>query len=108
MEWQPIRQHSFKGRLLGYTVYYYEYPSYYVSHRSVNIIGPDVHMTVLSGLKAAQRYRVSVAGFSSNGVGPKTSNKEIQTGNSIIILTPFQVWPARPKRSQMIEQFLVL
>ena len=63
VQWNPIPQHSVNGRLLGYVVYYQKYPYYWYSTKRVNTSSPDVHMLVLSDLKAAHSYRVWVAGF---------------------------------------------
>ncbi|CAH3116621.1 unnamed protein product [Porites lobata] len=81
VQWNPIPQQSVNGRLLGYVVEYQEYPyRWYNTRRRVNASGPDVHMLVLSGLKAAHSYRVWVEGFTRLGTGPKSSPYHVTTG----------------------------
>ena len=80
VQWNPIPQPSVNGRLLGYVVNYQEYPYYRYSLRRVNTSSPDVHMLVLSGLKAAHPYRVWVAGFTGAGTGPQSSKFSVTTG----------------------------
>ena len=81
VQWNPIPQHSVNGRLLGYVVEYQEYPyRWYNTRRRVNASGPDVHMLVLSGLKAAHSYRVWVEAFTRLGTGPKSSPHHVTTG----------------------------
>ena len=80
IEWNPIPQHSVNGRLLGYVVYYQEYPYYWYSTKRVNTSSPDVNMLVLSDLKAAHSYRVWVAGFTRAGTGPQSSSYYLTTG----------------------------
>ena len=85
VQWNPIPQHSVNGRLLGYVVYYQEYPYYWYSTKRVNTSSPDVHMLVLSDLKAAHSYRVWVAGFTRAGTGPQSSSYYVTTGKDIQI-----------------------
>ena len=80
VQWNPIPQHSVNGRLLGYVVYYQEYPYYWYSTKRVNTSRPDVNMLVLSDLKAAHSYRVWVAGFTRAGTGPQSSSYYLTTG----------------------------
>ena len=80
VQWNPIPQHSVNGRLLGYVVNYQEYPYDRYSPRRVNTSSPDVHVLVLSGLKAAHSYRVWVAGFTRTGTGPSSSKYSVITG----------------------------
>ena len=80
VQWNPIPQHSVNGRLLGYVVYYQEYPYYWHSPKRVNTSSPDVNMLVLSDLKAAHSYRVWVAGFTGAGTGPQSSSYYLTTG----------------------------
>ena len=79
VQWNAIPQHSVNGRLLGYVVTYEEYPYYWYNKRRVNT-SPDVQMLVLSGLKAAQSYRVWVAGITRTGTGPRSSSYDVTTG----------------------------
>ena len=96
VQWDSIPQHSFKGRLLGYIVYYCSIPytmntdicRFRLTYvETVTIKSPGAEMAVLSGLKTADVYGISVAAFSSTGVGPKASWRRFQTGNSITTLT---------------------
>ena len=87
VQWNPIPQHSVNGRLLGYVVYYQKYPYYWYSTKRVNTSGPDVHMLVLSGLKAAHSYRVWVAGFTRAGTGPQSSSYYVTTGKLHYVLS---------------------
>ena len=81
VQWDPIPEHSANGRLLGYRVYYQEYSSWYgYGIKTANTSGPYVHMVVLRGLKAGQRYRIWVLAFTSAGVGPQSSSHYITTG----------------------------
>ena len=80
VQWNPIPQHSANGRLLGYVVYYQEYPYYWYSTKRVNTSSSDVNMLVLSDLKAAHSYRVWVAGFTRAGTGPQSSSYYLTTG----------------------------
>ena len=80
VQWNPIPQHSVNGRLLGYVVNYQEYPYDRYNTRRVNTSSPDVHVLVLSGLKAAHSYRVWVAGFTRTGTGPPSSKYSVITG----------------------------
>ncbi|KAM7428099.1 hypothetical protein ABFA07_020874 [Porites harrisoni] len=80
VQWNPIPQHGVNGRLLGYVVYYQEYPYYWYSTKRVNTSSSDVNMLVLSDLKAAHSYRVWVAGFTGAGTGPQSSSYYLTTG----------------------------
>ncbi len=87
VQWHPIRQHPSIGRLLGYRVYYREIYHYRRSSvKIVNTSGPDVHMVILRGLKAAQSYRISVAAFTSKGAGPESKYKYITTGKYFFVM----------------------
>ena len=87
VKWDPLAQQYANGRILGYSVYVYEYYYYATFIKTVNTSSPGVHMVTLRGLKAAQRYRISVAAFTSKGVGPQPYYGYITTGNSFIALT---------------------
>ena len=80
VQWNQIPEHSVNGRLLGYVVIYEEYPYYRYNRKRVNTSSPDVHMLVLSGLKAAHSYRFCVAGFTRTGTGPLTPFYYVTTG----------------------------
>ena len=69
VQWDPIPPQAANGRLLGYRISYVE--SYWIKY--VNITDLNTNMVVLRGLKLAQRYRISVAAFTSKGVGPQSS-----------------------------------
>ena len=83
MRWDPVYQQYANGRILGYIVYYgyYEYPSRRFSSETFNTSSADVYMVILRYLLAPKRYRISVAAFTSKGVGPQTSWEYITTGN---------------------------
>ena len=80
VQWNQIPEHNVNGRLLGYVVIYEEYPYYRYNRKRVNTSSPDVHMLVLSGLKAAHSYRFCVAGFTRTGTGPLTPFYYVTTG----------------------------
>lgn len=81
VEWDPIPQHTVNGILLGYIVYLYEYSYWYFTlTNTVNTSSPSVHKVILRGLKAVQRYRISVAAFTSKGAGPQSYWRYITTG----------------------------
>ena len=82
MQWDPLPQQYANGRLLGYTVYYYEYYNWYL-REVVNTSSPYVNMVTLRGLKSATRYYVAVAAFTSKGAGPQSSWLYITTGNFV-------------------------
>lgn len=80
VQWDPLPQHYANGRLLGYSVYVYEY-GYYASYvKTIYSDSSDVYFVIVRGLKAAQRYRISVAAFTSKGVGPQSYYSYITTG----------------------------
>ena len=82
VKWDPIPQDTVNGILLGYRVYYREYNYYWSSSgtKTVDTKSPNVHMVILRGLKAAERYSISVAAFTSKGAGPQSSSRYITTG----------------------------
>ena len=80
VQWVPLPQQYINGRLLGYTVYYYEYYNSY-QRKAVNTSSPYANMVTLRGLKASTRYYVAVAAFTSKGAGPQSSWQYITTGN---------------------------
>ena len=86
VQWEPLAQQYANGRIRGFSVYVYEYDYYSTLVKTVNTNGPGVHMLIVRGLKAAQRYRISVAAFTSKGVGPQSYYTYITTGNSLITL----------------------
>lgn len=89
VQWEPLPQQYANGRILGYSIYVYEY-DYYVRYiKTVNSNSPGVHMVIVRGLKAAQRYRISVAAFTSKGVGPQSYYGYITTGNLLICLSRY-------------------
>lgn len=88
VQWEPLPQQYANGRLLGYSIYVYEYV-YYANHiKTVYSNSASVHMVIVRGLKAAQRYRISVAAFTSKGVGPQ-SYYYITTGNLLASLSRY-------------------
>ena len=85
VQWDPLPQQFANGRLLGYTIYYHEY---YYPHtkKSLKTRSPYVNMVILRGLKAATRYRIAVAAFTSKGVGTQSYSQYITTGNILCIM----------------------
>ena len=87
VQWDPLPQQYANGRLLGYSIYIYE-DDYYVNYiKTVNSNSSGVHMVIVKGLKAAQRYRISVAAFTSKGVGPQSYYGYITTGELLVALS---------------------
>ena len=76
VRWDPIPPQAANGRLLGYRVSYME--SYWIKY--VNTTNLNTYMVVLRGLKLTQGYRISVAAFTSKGVGPQSPWIYITTG----------------------------
>lgn len=88
VQWDPLPQRYANGRILGYSIYVYE-NDYYVNYiKTVYSNSSGVHMAIVRGLKAAQRYRISVAAFTSKGVGPQ-SYGYITTGNLLVPLSRY-------------------
>ena len=85
MHWYPISQNYVNGKLLGYTVFYRYYISWY-SFESVNISSPNATQLTLKNLRPAQRYRISVAAFTAKGVGPRSWEFNATTGESIAFI----------------------
>ena len=79
VQWNALPQQFANGRLLGYTVYYYEYYNSYVI-KSVSTRSPYVNMVILRGLKAASRYQIAVAAFTSKGAGTQSYWLYVTTG----------------------------
>ena len=79
VQWNALPQQFANGRLLGYTVYYYEYYNSYV-RKSVSTRSPYVNMVILRGLKAASRYQIAVAAYTSKGAGTQSYWLYVTTG----------------------------
>ncbi|KAM7442458.1 Protein sidekick-1 [Porites harrisoni] len=79
VQWDPLPQQFANGRLLGYTIYYHEY-YYTYTKKSLKTRSPYVNMVILRGLKAATRYQIAVAAFTSEGVGTQSYWQYITTG----------------------------
>ena len=79
VQWDPLSQQFANGRLLGYTVYYYEYYNSYL-RKSVSTSNHHANMVMLRGLKAATRYQIAVAAFTSKGPGTLSYRQSITTG----------------------------
>ena len=79
VQWNALPQQFANGRLLGYTVYCYEYYNSYVV-KSVSTRSPYVNMVILRGLKAASRYQIAVAAFTSKGAGTQSYWLYVTTG----------------------------
>ena len=80
VQWDPLPQQFANGRLLGYTIYYHEY-YYPYTKQSLKTRSPYVNMVILRGLKAATRYQIAVAAFTSKGVGTQSYWQYITTGD---------------------------
>ena len=80
VQWYPIPHQFANGRLLGYTVYYYEYYNSYL-RKSTNTSNPYTNTVILRGLKAATRYQIAVAAFTSQGPGIQSYWQSITTGD---------------------------
>ena len=77
VQWDPLPRQFANGRLRGYSIYYQEsYSRKYV----VSTSNPFVNMVILRGLKAATRYQVAVAAFTSKGAGTQSYWEYITTG----------------------------
>ena len=85
VQWNALPQQFANGRLLGYTVYYYEYYNSYVV-KSVSTRSPYVNMVILRGLKAASRYQIAVAAFTSKGAGTQSYWLYVTTGIFFLFL----------------------
>ena len=85
VQWDPLPQQFANGRLLGYTIYYHEY-YYPYTKKSLKTRSPYVSMVILRGLKAATRYQIAVAAFTSKGVGTQSYSQHITTGNILCIM----------------------
>ena len=81
VQWDPLPQQFVNGRLLGYTVYFYESYKFYKLIKSVSTSGPFVNMVILRGLKAVTRYQIAVAAFTSKGAGTQSYWQSITTGD---------------------------
>ena len=82
VQWDPLPHQYVNGRLLGYTIYYYEDYYSYLS-KSVSTSNPYVNIVILRGLKAANRYWLSVAAFTSKGPGTQSYWQSTTTGYSL-------------------------
>ena len=80
VQWDPLPQQFANGRLLGYTIYYHEY-YYTYTKKSLKTRSPYVNMVILRGLKAATRYQIAVAAFTSKGPGTQSYWQSITTGD---------------------------
>jgi len=83
VQWDPLPQQYANGQLLGYRVYFNEYPYYSYLEKAVNTSSASVYMVILRDLKAVQRYGIRVAAFTSKGVGPRSYYLYITTGNLV-------------------------
>ncbi|XP_073248869.1 uncharacterized protein [Porites lutea] len=79
VQWDPLPHQYVNGRLLGYTIYYYEDYYSYLS-KSVSTSNPYVNIVILRGLKTATRYWLSVAAFTSKGPGTQSYWQSTTTG----------------------------
>ena len=95
VQWDPLPHQYINGRLLGYTIYYYEDYYSYLS-KSVSTSNPYANIVILRGLKAATRYWISVAAFTSKGPGTQSYWQAITTGyvlrhNDVFFLVNFKI-----------------
>ena len=81
VQWDPLPLQFANGRLLGYTVYFYEYYKSHGLKKTVSTSSPFVNMVILRGLKAATRYQIAVAAFTSKGAGTQSYWQSITTGD---------------------------
>ena len=79
VQWDPIPQQQANGRLVGYRVYYDDYPYWY----GLKTVDTNNTMLVLRGLKVAHSYRISVAALTRVGSGPQSSRFYITTGTKL-------------------------
>ena len=80
VKWNPLPQQFANGRLLGYTIYYYELYNRQL-RKSVSISNPYANMVILRGLKASTSYQIAVAAFTSKGAGTQSNWQDIKTGD---------------------------
>lgn len=80
VQWDPVPQQYVNGRLRGYRIHVYEYDYFVTFVKTVDTGSPHVHMVILKELKAAQRYRINVAAYTSKGEGPQSYSRYITTG----------------------------
>lgn len=85
VRWYSIPQDYVNGILLGYTVYY-RFDSYWHPYESVNTMSPNVTSITLKNLRPAHRYRISMAAFTSKGVGPRSYEYYATTGKAIAFI----------------------
>ena len=80
--WYPIYPNYVNGKLLGYRIYYRYRQGYYSwsSYESVNTSSHNATYLKLTNLKPGYQYRVSVAAFTSKGVGPRSYEYSASTG----------------------------
>ena len=81
VQWDPLSQDYANGKLLGYTIYYRGDSAYWwTPDEKVNTSGHFPTRFTLKDLKPGHRYRVKVAAFTSNGVGPPSYYEYASTG----------------------------
>ena len=80
VHWDPVPVRYINGRLLGYRVYYKDALYYYSLEKAVNTSNPDKSRVILTGIQTGQRYQISVAAFTSKGLGPRSSYLYIAKG----------------------------
>lgn len=84
VQWDPLPEQYANGQLLGYRVSCYENYDIYswrFKLKTVANTSRNAHTVTMRGLKEATFYRISVAAFTSKGVGPR-SYSNITTGKS--------------------------
>ena len=91
VEWNPLSQQYANGKLLGYTIYYQDYNYYWWPYKIVNTSGPFPTRFTLKGLKPAHEYLVTVAAFTSKGVGPWSAHEYAITGMFLSALFAYEL-----------------
>lgn len=76
VQWNAVRQQEARGKIKGYTVYYYN-----SDHEgSVTVSNPTVFQVILHGLTSEERYEIAVAAFTSVGEGPQSARVSVTVG----------------------------
>lgn len=80
VEWNPLSQDYANGKLLGYTIYYKGVSAFGYPDEEVKTSSHYPTRFTLKGLKPGHKYSVSVAAFTSKGVGPSRYYHYMTTG----------------------------
>ena len=82
VKWNSIPPQYANGRLLGYNVYYKRTQYYYYSDSIVSINNTNTPSAILPNIQIGERYQISVAAFTSTGLGPRSPLIYITKGKS--------------------------